>query len=394
MRAIGVHTKDKSALPTNDLPWAYFVNSLGASVSGIGTTPIGLVEGSWVFGIWVDGDEYQIPIILGSLSGKPDEQPDYQFGFSDPNKIYPLPEFLNESDLPRLARSVAETDATLINKRDAKKNLGEVPIAVGSKVSSVLADKDSSYYERTTWQEPNPRYGGENTIPEGVNQSTYPFNWVRQSESGHIEEWDDTPGSERLHRYHRAGTFEEIQPDGSRVIKVVGDDYEIAIKDKKMLVAGNLEITVSGDAHLYVQGDKFEEIDGNYFLTVKKDMITKVQGNDAKEVLSDKSTNVNEKRKEHVGKTSEWIIDSDESHTIGGNQTHEITGNETHTIGGNQSHTISGSQTHNVTGNASWIVGSNYTMTASGTVAISGSSTGTIAMAGTLAITASIISLN
>ena len=42
-----------------------------------------------------------------------------------------------------------------------------------------------------------------------------------------VQEFDDTPGAERIHTYHRAGTFEEIHPDGSKVIKVVRDEYEL-----------------------------------------------------------------------------------------------------------------------------------------------------------------------
>ena len=54
----------------------------------------------------------------------------------------------------------------------------------------------------------------------GTNQllpmiSSYPNNHVYESESGHVQEFDDTPGAERIHTYHRAGTFEEIHPDGS-----------------------------------------------------------------------------------------------------------------------------------------------------------------------------------
>ena len=48
-------------------------------------------------------------------------------------------------------------------------------------------------------------------------------------------EVDDTPNNGRIHEYHNAGTFYEIQADGSKTTKVVGDEYEITLKDKKSL---------------------------------------------------------------------------------------------------------------------------------------------------------------
>ncbi len=54
-----------------------------------------------------------------------------------------------------------------------------------------------------------------------------PFNHVKETESGHIQEFDDTPGAERIQTYHRSGTFEEIHPDGTRVVKVVAKNYTV-----------------------------------------------------------------------------------------------------------------------------------------------------------------------
>ena len=38
------------------------------------------------------------------------------------------------------------------------------------------------------------------------------FNKVFETESGHVQEFDDTPGQERIHTYHRSGTFHEVDP--------------------------------------------------------------------------------------------------------------------------------------------------------------------------------------
>ena len=46
VRCLGYHTKDKVKLPTDDLPWAHVMNPItSATVSGVGQTPLGVVEG-------------------------------------------------------------------------------------------------------------------------------------------------------------------------------------------------------------------------------------------------------------------------------------------------------------------------------------------------------------
>ena len=49
IRAFGVHTEDRSKIPTEDLPWATpIMPYTSASISGIGESPTGPVEGTWV----------------------------------------------------------------------------------------------------------------------------------------------------------------------------------------------------------------------------------------------------------------------------------------------------------------------------------------------------------
>lgn len=72
VRIIGYHTDDKSELPTSDLPWAMPILPVtSAATSGIGHSPTGVVEGTWVFGFFIDGNEGQQPAVLGTLPGRP-----------------------------------------------------------------------------------------------------------------------------------------------------------------------------------------------------------------------------------------------------------------------------------------------------------------------------------
>ena len=71
VRIVGLHTHDAIKLPTADLPWAIPMQPItSAALSGIGTTPLGLVEGTWVVVMFKDEDN-QYPIILGSIGGIP-----------------------------------------------------------------------------------------------------------------------------------------------------------------------------------------------------------------------------------------------------------------------------------------------------------------------------------
>ena len=64
VRVYSIHTDDNSALPTDDLPWAMVVQPItSAAISGIGRSPTGIVEGTWVYGVFLDEGEYQNPLV-------------------------------------------------------------------------------------------------------------------------------------------------------------------------------------------------------------------------------------------------------------------------------------------------------------------------------------------
>lgn len=70
VRVIAYHTDDKTLLPTEDLPWALAIQPItSAAISGIGSAPIGPVEGTWVVGWWMDGLDMQQPAFFGTIGG-------------------------------------------------------------------------------------------------------------------------------------------------------------------------------------------------------------------------------------------------------------------------------------------------------------------------------------
>lgn len=97
--------------------------------------------------------------------------------------------------------------------------------------------------------------------PTDKFEAQYPYNKVYKSESGHLQEVDDTPGKERLLTQHVAGSYQEYKPDGNFVTKVVKDNYTIVAGDDYVTVEGRATIHVTGDCQLRVGG----------FLTVTSD---------------------------------------------------------------------------------------------------------------------------
>ena len=74
VRCVGHHTDDKERIPTADLPWAHIMHPVtDPSMNGMGTTPTFMVEGTWVVGFFMDAEDKQQPVIIGTLPGVPDE---------------------------------------------------------------------------------------------------------------------------------------------------------------------------------------------------------------------------------------------------------------------------------------------------------------------------------
>ena len=170
-------------------------------------------------------------------------------GFRDPNNKYPLKEYINEPDTNRLARGLIE--GTIVERKDGSRMLG-VPKANGE----------------GKWDQPLATYGAQ-----------YPFNKVFETESGHIQEFDDSPGQERIHTYHRSGTFTEIDPQGTQVNYIVGDNFVLMERNGCIHVAGECNITVDGNTNIYARTDANIQVDQNAKLTVGNNLEIGV-GND------------------------------------------------------------------------------------------------------------------
>ena len=247
VRALGHHTNNLELLPTADLPWASVVYPTTASgISGIGQSPSGLLEGSWVFGFFRDGNRRQEMVVLGSLPGRPVELADNRKGFYDPNEIYP--KYINEPDVNRLAVNLKDSSGQETNPhlsltlRRATRIIG-IPTADYNSMTTAVGDVTAAS-DGDTWNQPAIPYN-----------SLYPYNHVYETESGHIVEYDDTPSSERIHIRHRTGTSTEISPDGTQTNIIKGDHYVLTNGDNQIYIQGKSDITIDGRHKLYINKD-------------------------------------------------------------------------------------------------------------------------------------------
>lgn len=169
-------------------------------------------------------------------------------GFRDLFGVYPRKKWMNEPDVSRLARN-EKIDQTIIKAK-----------------------------ELTLVKRVGTAGGGEWNEPKSPYNAVYPLNHVHQTESGHVVEYDDSPDAERIHIYHRAGSFFEFHPDGTVVYKSVKDQFEITVNDRNVYVGGNCNITVVGDANIYSKGLMNIESDGDMTIKTKSNLRIGAEG--------------------------------------------------------------------------------------------------------------------
>lgn len=115
--------------------------------------------------------------------------------------------------------------------------------------------------------------------PDSAFAAKYPYNLVYQSQSGHAVEIDDTPGEERIHVYHKSGSYVEIDKDGRMVIKASGDSFDITGGTKNIFVKGDCNIQTDGRFNATAKGDMTLVTEGNLNLgALKRTIISGTTG--------------------------------------------------------------------------------------------------------------------
>lgn len=189
VRIFNVHSEKKNIYPTADIPWAIMMNPINsASLRDVGISPTGILVGSVVVGFFMDGNDGNKPVVMGTIVGIGENKQELH-------------------DVPKEAREINSI---------TKNKLGPEP--------------DSAYAAK------------------------YPHNKVIKTSRGHLIEIDDTPDNERIHIYHKSGTYSEVNKDGRNVSKVVDNDFDIVVKNREVYVGGNVNVRVKGNVNILVDG--------------------------------------------------------------------------------------------------------------------------------------------
>lgn len=352
VRCFGYHTPNKNDMPTANLPWSHVMMPInGAAMSGIGQSATGVLQGSWVIGFFRDGEALQDPFIIGTLPSMASSLPAITKGFADPAGLYPRSDRLYDSDLSPASREDYSEAQPYISKNDLRQELVET--AVPPRVSTVQPDKEDTYYNRNTWK---------NRELDDIIAPEYPKNHVYESESGHIIEVDDTPTKERLSRFHRSGTYEEMVANGDRTLTIVGDGYEVVIKNKNILVKGDLNLTVEGNMRTLVKKDYILEVEGDKTEYVKGNRKSKTGLNELIEIDQEKNIN--------VAKNFTTLIGGNEKRDIVKDRTLNTTGHYSSTVAGNSQSVTNGDATETVLKTFTISSEGNLTLTSSSTTKI------------------------
>ena len=323
-----------------------------ATVSGVGQTPLGMVEGTWVVGFFTDGEEAQLPMIMGTLPGVPAFLPgettdEYgrsrsasgQAGFEDPLGNFPK---YTETDVNRLAVN-EKTDGAESNPHSSL-TLRRADVDTGVSVADIdeitsIAGQTGTVDQRTGIAGTgssiiNADLGGTWDEPETTYAAVYPKNHVMETEGGHIREYDDTEGAKRIHERHASGSGYEIDNDGTKITRVKKDNYTIITADDYVHIQGDARQTI--DKGLRVFMNTKQEAGNNYNIEVGANANVTVQvnkGNINLLALGDSDINLKATAdlNVEVGKNFNVTVGGNASETVNGKKDEFVTGNNTKT---------------------------------------------------------------
>lgn len=177
--------------------------------------------------------------------------------------------------------------------------------------------------------------GGDKNVNLDIKDlppSEYPKNQVKEYSSGHVTEFDDTEGRERILIKHASGAGVEIRPDGTIVISCGPDGNMIQVvgNDHKMIVERNGEISYNGNVSM--------DINGSFDLNIGKDFNVNVKGNYVENIENNASTTIEKNKTTKVkGNSSQYTIGTNFNY-IDGDLSEHIKGDANTNIGGNVEH--------------------------------------------------------
>lgn len=227
-------------------------------------------------------------------------------GFSDPSGQFPKLPYVFESSLNKATRSKIKHD-----------------LSIGGGLDGLSVD-----------------------LPP-MQESRYPYNNVMETVSGHVVEYDDTPGAERILIKHNSGSGIEMRTDGSMVMKT----------------EANSVTSIAGSSKLIVEGDANMKFAGNLSLDVAGDLDLNVGGNINVNAAGNKSETISGSSRENVNGAKGSVVRGSRSETT--------VGTVTNTSLSGHNEIIKGSSRKSVDGDAIWGVSGSLKQTAEGQMILS-----------------------
>lgn len=214
-------------------------------------------------------------------------------GFADPNEAYPKKSFLNAPSVNEKARGTKRVNVEL----------------GGGNADLDLELKD----------EP---------------ASIYPNSQVKETASGHIVEYDDTPGAERIMIRHRTGSGVEMRANGTMIYGSVGNTIKVTAQDEKVIVDGDGELHYNGNLKLKVAGDFDLEVGGDFNVRVDGDVDQTIKRSYKQDIGKSKEVKIVESRSETIGIDGTTFIHGNSTNTIKKSNNIFVGEDEAHSVGG------------------------------------------------------------
>ena len=217
---------------------------------------------------------------------------DKQDGFSDPDGVFPKIEYDRVSSVNEIARGFRR-----------------VNVELGGSVADIDLD-----------------------LPNEAG-TEYPYAQVKQTLAGHIIEYNDTPGAERVMIRHAKGSGVEMRSDGTVIYSSTKNTVRVTACDEKVIVDGDGELQYNGNLKLKVAGDFDLEVGGDFNVDVKGDMEQKIRRGLIQDITGSVETEIVGGKNETIGGASTSLIHGNKNNIIKGSFAEYIQQDHTHAVG-------------------------------------------------------------
>ena len=311
--------KKSYGITDDDLLWAWPLSSIQSAslsyrkiveleeyptpfwIDAVGTSPTGIAVGTYVFGFYLDGQEGNIPVIFSTYhkdSLYPEPPTDDATGEMLQVKPPEGPMF-DYMDVSALAKGWHEDQERDLNHPKGQ----EYPLATEPEQGGQMLPKHKSAANPDGYKK-----GLMNLVwePASDYNTKYPFNTVHTTKSGHAFEIDDTEGHERVHWWHRSGSYEEIsnniqgatpwrdglpgeypetmlgwqEPmkdhtvgihppyEGRRVRKTYSNEYNIALENREHYVGASEKTEIANNTTIGIDNNHIETVASTVYIAV------------------------------------------------------------------------------------------------------------------------------